>query len=317
MIDAFLEMMSAERGAAQNTLASYRRDLEDAARFVRGRTGGGLKDARSEDVAAYLRAMASDGFAASSQARRLSALRQFFRFLYAEGVRGDDPTGVIAPPKKRRALPKHLSTDAVSRLLERARAEAEGGEGSNTEALRALRTHAVVELLYSTGLRISELTTLSGTIIARSEPFFVVRGKGGKERLVPLSDVARAACEAYRLRFADDPRATNCPHLFPNDAFSAPVARQVLARDLKALGARCGIAAAQLSPHVLRHAFATHLLQNGADLRVVQQLLGHADISTTQIYTHVIDERLHQLVNAHHPLAKSDAAGRKPSRAAS
>lgn len=302
MIEPFLEMMSAERGAAANTLASYRRDLEDADGYMRTRTGSPLQQAASADVASYLRALSGEGLAASSQARRLSALRQFFKFLYAEGVRGDDPTGPIASPKKARALPKHLSTDAVSRLLERARAEADA-DGTDANAVRVKRTRAVVELLYATGLRISELTGLPAALLGRPEPFFTIRGKGGKERLVPLSEAARAACLDYRQALAADPRAADCPFLFPNETFGVAVARQVLARDLKALGARCGIAAAQLSPHVLRHAFATHLLQNGADLRVVQQLLGHADISTTQIYTHVLDERLHALVSAHHPLA--------------
>lgn len=317
MIDAFLEMMSAERGAAANTLASYRRDLDDAERFVRRHGARALKDACADDIAAHMRAMAGAGFAASSQARRLSALRQFYRFLYAEGVRGDDPTGVIASPKKGRALPRHLSADAVSRLVERARVEAEDPAQSKTGALRTRRTRAAVELLYATGLRVGELTTLPALILERAEPFFVVRGKGGKERLVPLSDAARAACRTYRDGLAGDPRAADCPHLFPNGAFSAPVARQVLARDIKGLGVRCGIPAAQLSPHVLRHAFATHLLQNGADLRVVQQLLGHADISTTQVYTHIVDERLHALVSAHHPLAGAAGRRRGTRRAAS
>ena len=307
MIEPFLEMMSAERGAAPNTLASYRRDLEDADRFLRARNGTRLDAAETVDLTAYLHRIAKDGFAASSQARRLSALRQFFRFLYAEGVRGDDPTGAIASPKKARTLPKHLGADAVSRLLETAQAEAADTEDGGKTALRAARTHALVELLYASGLRISEVTSLSRSIVFRDEPFFLIRGKGGKERLVPLSDAARAACRHYVDICAQDPRAANCPYLFPDDAFSGPVTRQVLARDLKALGTRCGIPAAQLSPHVLRHAFATHLLENGADLRVVQQLLGHADISTTQIYTHVMDERLHALVSEHHPLANANA----------
>lgn len=305
MIEPFLEMMSAERGAAANTLDSYRRDLEDADRFVRAHGAAGLHIARTSDLTAYLRDLEAQGFAASSQSRRLSALRQFFRFLFAENVRSDDPTGVIASPKKQRGLPRHLSMDAVSRLLEAARSEALEGRKTPARARRTARTHAMVEFLYATGLRISELTQLPVMILHREEPFFMVKGKGGKERLVPLSDSARSAGQAYRVLLERDERAAHCPFLFPDDGFSGPVARQVLARDLKALGARCGIAAADLSPHVLRHAFATHLLENGADLRVVQQLLGHADISTTQVYTHVMDERLHALVSAHHPLAAS------------
>lgn len=303
MIEPFLEMMSAERGAAANTLDSYRRDLEDADRFVRARGVAGLYAAQTADLSAYLHDLEAQGFAASSQSRRLSALRQFFRFLFAENARSDDPTGVIASPKKQRGLPRHLSMNAVSRLLETARSEALEGHKTPAQARRTARTHAMVEFLYATGLRISELTRLPATILHRAEPFFMVKGKGGKERLVPLSDSARGAGLAYRALLESDERASQCPFLFPDDGFSGPVARQVLARDLKALGARCGIAAADLSPHVLRHAFATHLLENGADLRVVQQLLGHADISTTQVYTHVMDERLHALVSAHHPLA--------------
>ncbi|WP_306119544.1 MULTISPECIES: site-specific tyrosine recombinase XerD [unclassified Roseitalea] len=303
MIEAFLEMMSAERGAAVNTLAAYRRDLEDAAAFVRRRGSGGLERAESEDVAAYLRDLAGQGVAASSQARRLSALRQYFRFLYAEGLRGDDPTGVIDSPRKARPLPRHLGEADVDRLLAVARAEAGQTTGKARNDRRRARLHALVELLYATGLRISEIVALRAAIIARPEPYFTVRGKGGRERIVPWSDRARVACKHYRTLLCADERARDCPFLFPDDAFSGPVARQVLARDLKALGARCGIAAERLSPHVLRHAFATHLLHHGADLRVVQQLLGHADISTTQIYTHVLDRRLHDLVTRHHPLA--------------
>lgn len=305
MIEPFLEMMSAERGAAANTLESYRRDLEEADRFVRACGVAGLQTAQTADLSAHMQDLEARGFAASSQSRHLSALRQFFGFLFAESVRPDDPTGVIASPKKEQSLPRHLSMDAVSRLLETARCEALEAGKTPTQARRGARTHAVVELLYATGLRISELTRLPATILHRDEPFFMVKGKGGKERLVPLSDDARHAGQAYRAFLDDDERVAQCAFLFPDDGFAGPVARQVLARDLKALGARCGIAAADLSPHVLRHAFATHLLENGADLRVVQQLLGHADISTTQVYTHVMDERLHALVSAHHPLAAS------------
>ncbi len=304
MIDAFLDMMSAERGAAHNTLASYRRDLEDADGFVRTRGALRLADATTDDLTAYVRALADKGFAASSQARRLSALRQFFQFLYAEGQRGDDPTGVIAAPKRARPLPRHLSEIDVERLIETAKREALDGTTDAKAGRRAMRLHALVELLYATGLRISELAALPVSAIAGDEPFFIVRGKGSKERMVPLSETARAACLQYHAMLAGDERAADCPHLFPDDRYANPVARQVLARDLKALGARCGIAADRLSPHVLRHAFATHLLANGADLRVVQQLLGHADISTTQIYTHVLDQRLHELVATHHPLAQ-------------
>jgi len=303
MIDAFLEMMSAERGAADNTLSSYRRDLEDAEHFVRTARSRKLSEAVSADLSAYLQSLDASGFAASSQGRRLSALRQYFRFLYSEGMRGDDPTGVIASPKKARALPKVLSEEDVGRLLDRAAEEANDGALDAKAQASALRNRALLELLYATGLRVSELVSLPVSVAWRNEPFFMVRGKGGKERMVPVTEKARAAILNYLEMRNRDPRADDCAWLFPAENYAAHVARQVFARELKALGARCGISAAKLSPHVLRHAFASHLLQNGADLRVVQQLLGHADISTTQIYTHVLEERLHRLVTEHHPLA--------------
>lgn len=305
MIDAFLEMMSAERGASENTLASYRLDLEDAERFVRRASARKLADAIPTDLAAYMQSLDAAGFAASSQARKLSSLRQYFRFLYAENMRGDDPTGVIASPKKTRPLPKVLSEQEVGRLLDRAGAEARDAGASPKVRSAAVRTRALLELLYATGMRVSELVTLPVSVAWRDEPFFMVRGKGSKERMVPVTDAARAAIVDHMALRDADPRADDCSFLFPAESYETHIARQVFARDLKSLGARCGISSAKLSPHVLRHAFASHLLQNGADLRVVQQLLGHADISTTQIYTHVLEERLHRLVTEHHPLARA------------
>ena len=296
-IEAFLEMMSAERGAAENTLASYRRDLEDAASTIKG----GLANAGSDDIRAYLDGMAAQGFAPTSQARKLSALRQFFKFLYAEGLRQDDPTGTLDSPKKGRSLPKTMGEAEAGRLLDRAAAEAAQPEGS--DRLAALRLHALVEVLYATGLRVSELVGLPVTVAQRDDRFFMVRGKGNKERMVPLSAKARAAMTAWLAARAKVPAYAESPFLFPSSSDSGHLPRQVFARDLKGLAARAGIATSKISPHVLRHAFASHLLQNGADLRAVQQLLGHADISTTQIYTHVLEERLVRLVNDHHPLA--------------
>lgn len=296
-IEAFLEMMAAERGAADNTLSSYRRDLEDAGDFL----GRPLTDASAEDLRAYLGDLTKKGFARSSQARRLSALRQFFRFLYSEGLRGDDPTGTLDAPRRDRALPGTMSEAEAGRLLDRAAVEAAEAEPSTR--LSALRLHALVEVLYATGLRVSELVALPLSVARRDEPCFVVRGKGGKERLVPLTPKARQAMRAWLAARAKLPVFADNPFLFPADSQSGHLPRQVFARELKGLAARAGISAASLSPHVLRHAFASHLLQNGADLRVVQQLLGHADISTTQIYTHVLEERLARLVNEHHPLA--------------
>jgi len=296
-IEAFLEMMSAERGAAENTLSSYRRDLEDASDAI----GGGLAAAGAADIRAYLDDIAARGFAATSQARKLSAIRQFFKFLYAEGLRGDDPTGTLDSPKKGRPLPKTMSEAETGRLIDRAATEA--GDAGSDDRLARLRLHALVEVLYATGLRVSELVGLPVTVALRDDRFFMVRGKGDKERMVPLSAKARAAMRAWLAARATVPAFADSPFLFPAASDTGHLSRQVFARDLKGLAARAGVASAKISPHVLRHAFASHLLQNGADLRAVQQLLGHADISTTQIYTHVLEERLVRLVNDHHPLA--------------
>jgi len=297
-IEAFLEMMSAERGAAANTLASYRHDLEDAAVHV----GGDLAAADAAALRAYLTDIAERGYARTSQSRRLSALRQFFRFLYAEGLRQDDPTGTIDSPRKDRALPKTMQEAETGRLLDRAAQEAaDGGAGEGRSA--AARLHALVEVLYATGLRVSELVALPLSVAQRDERFFVVRGKGNKERIVPLSGKARTAMQAWLAERGRVPAFAESQFLFPAGSESGHLPRQVFARELKGLAARAGVPAARVSPHVLRHAFASHLLQNGADLRAVQQLLGHASISTTQIYTHVLEERLVRLVNEHHPLA--------------
>lgn len=299
-IEAFLEMMAAERGASDNTLASYRRDLEDASAHFSS-DGANLAAAGPHDLRAYLDSIAAQGFAASSQARKLSALRQFFKFLYAEGLRADDPTGVLDSPRRGRSLPKTMSEDTTGRLLSRAAAETKSPPNDDTAG--AIRLHALVEVLYATGLRVSELVSLPLAVAMRDERFFVVRGKGNKERLVPLSETARLAMRSWLAWRARMPVAGESPFLFPAASDSGYLPRQVFARELKALAARAGIPAAKVSPHVLRHAFASHLLQNGADLRAVQQLLGHSDISTTQIYTHVLEERLMRLVNEHHPLA--------------
>jgi integrase/recombinase XerD len=304
-MESFLEMMSAERGAANNTLLSYERDLEDAYSFLKQR---GVKptEAASEDLRAYLSHLSQKGFKASSQARRLSALRQFYKFLYAEGLRTDDPTGVLDAPKKTRPLPKVLSIDDVSKLIGQAEIEAARVDG---DLIGRLRMHALIELLYATGMRVSELVALPASVLAQNGRFLVIRGKGNKERMVPLSHSAIRALQAYGTEMASDNAAQKTPPpespwLFPSSGKAGYLPRQVFARDLKGLAARAGIRVAAISPHVLRHAFASHLLANGADLRAVQELLGHSDISTTQIYTHVLEERLHQLVQNHHPLAK-------------
>jgi len=300
-VEAFLEMMAAERGASDNTLAAYRRDLEDAAASLEGGWGG-IAGAPAEAVHRYLDAIAARGFAATTQARRLSALRQFYRFLYAEGLRADDPTGTLDSPRRGRPLPRTLGEAEVGLLLDRAAADA-AAPPPGVEPMAALRFHALIEVLYATGLRVSELVALPLAVARRDERYFTVRGKGGKERIVPLSQKARAAMRAWLAVRSADPAFSGNPYLFPAHSGSGHLARQVFARDLKAAAARAGLRLQAVSPHVLRHAFASHLLQNGADLRVVQQLLGHSDISTTQIYTHMLEKRLVELVNTHHPLA--------------
>lgn len=299
-VEAFLEMMSAERGAAANTLASYERDLDDLHSFLTTRKTT-LGSADRTDLTAYLSDLAKRGFQATSQARRLSAMRQFYKFLYAEGLRGDDPTAILDAPKKARSLPKTLSVEDVGNML--ALAEQEAALPGHDQPAR-LRLLVLLELLYATGMRVSELVSLPVKVLAQEGRFLVVRGKGNKERLVPLSRTAIEALARYGASRAATPGHADSPFLFPSTSKEGHLPRQVFARDLKDLAIRSGLPAASVSPHVLRHAFASHLLGNGADLRAVQELLGHTDISTTQIYTHVLDERLQQLVQTHHPLAK-------------
>jgi integrase/recombinase XerD len=296
LIGAFLEMMSAERGAAKNTIDAYRRDLSDYAGYVAGRQQTLLAVER-ETVNAYLDRLRLDGLSASSSARRLSAIRQFHRFLCADGMRSDDPTRIVASPKSRRALPKVLSIAEVDKLLTTAEAEA-NAEASPQKQAAALRLYVLLELLYATGLRVSELVSLRRSAVMRDTSYLTVTGKGNKERVVPLNDRARDAIKTYVATLEAG------PFLFPATGAEGYLSRQVFARDLKSLAGRAGISASRVAPHVLRHAFASHLLAGGADLRVVQMLLGHADISTTQIYTHVLDEKLRTLVETHHPLAE-------------
>jgi integrase/recombinase XerD len=298
LVGAFLEMMSAERGAARNTIEAYRRDLGDYCAFL-GRKGVAVTAAGREQVTQYLAELDANGIAASSSARKLSALRQFHKFLAADGIRADDPTRIIASPKARRSLPKVLSVAEIDRLLQLAESEVEL-EGA-TEAQRAMshRLYLLLELLYATGMRVSELVSLKRAQVMRDASFLTIRGKGSKERIVPLTDRARDTVKTYVATLEP-----GSPWLFPAGGETGYLSRQVFARELKGLAARAGISAARISPHVLRHAFASHLLAGGADLRVVQTLLGHSDISTTQIYTHVLDEKLRTLVESHHPLAE-------------
>ena len=298
LVGSFLEMMSAERGAAANTIAAYGRDLGDYVGFLADAGSSPLAAGR-EQVVAYLTRLAGEGLSTSSSARRLSALRQFHRFLCADGVRADDPTRIVASPKARRPLPKVLSIEEVARLLELAEAEA-NAEASPAKEAAAVRLYVLLELLYATGLRVSELVGLKRAAVMRDASFLTVVGKGQKERVVPVNDRVRDALKAYV------PTLPPGPWLFPAAGETGHLSRQVFARDLKGLAGRAGIGTARIAPHVLRHAFASHLLAGGADLRVVQTLLGHADISTTQIYTHVLDEKLRTLVETHHPLADRD-----------
>ncbi len=293
-LEVFLEMLLAERGVSKNTLDSYHRDLRDFARFLdkQGRT---IDKAASDDLRAYLGAIEKAGLSPRTAARRLSTLRQFYRFLYAEGMRPDDPSAKLDSPKLGRRLPKYLTEKEVEALLKATRGKT-GAKG--------LRIQALLEILYATGLRVSELVALPLSAITGDKRFLVVRGKGDKERMVPLGEPAVAALKAYRAArkfFLGD--AGQSKWVFPSRSQTGHLTRQRFLQLLKELAAEAGIDPARVSPHVLRHAFASHLLAHGADLRSVQQMLGHADIATTQIYTHVLRERLRRLVDAHHPLA--------------
>ncbi len=294
-VETFLEMMAAERGASARTLEAYNRDLGDASAFLKNR-GRDISGATTDDLRAYLKKMQDTAMAPRTAARRLSCLRQFYKFLYAEGARKDDPTAALDSPRLGRPLPKYLSEEDVDRLLAAAR---------DMGGVKGVRAAALLELLYATGLRVSELVSLSLASV-RDKSAIIVRGKGEKERLVPVGEAARAAVSSYlEIREAFLPeKVKSSPLLFPAAARGGHMTRTAFASMLKDIAVRAGISPAKVSPHVLRHSFATHLLSHGADLRSLQQMLGHADISTTQIYTHVLDERLKKLVSDNHPLAK-------------
>ncbi len=302
LIERFLDMMSAERAASANTLAAYRRDLEDYCGWLK-RRGTPVCAARADDIRNWRQGLADQGLAASTQARRLSAVRRFHRFLYAEGFCGANPAQSLRGPKRGRSLPRVMSAEDAERLLDQARREA--GEASGKVALRGLRMHAMLEILYASGLRVSELVALKSGEVNREQGFIRLRGKGGRERLAPLSGTALevlARHEEALIRARGGVPLDASDWLFPSRGAGGHVTRQHFAMELKKLAARAGLDASGLSPHVLRHAFATHLLEGGADLRAVQMMLGHADISTTQIYTHVQAQRLRDLVTSHHPL---------------
>ena len=314
LIGLFLDMLAAEQGAGINTLDAYRRDLEDFSAFL-DRAGQDFTGAETQALRDYLADLDVRGFRSSSVARRLSAMRHLFRFLLNERIRGDDPAAILSGPKRGRGLPKVLSIADVDRLLTQAKALADAPQGSALQRLRALRLYCLLEVLYATGLRVSELVSLPLAASRRDAGMIVVRGKGNKERLVPLNEPSRRAMADYVAALAVlQPDKNNgalaskgspaSKWLFPSFGASGHLTRQHFARDLKQLAAVSGLAPQLVSPHVLRHAFASHLLHNGADLRIVQTLLGHTDISTTQIYTHVVEERLKSLVRDLHPLAQ-------------
>jgi integrase/recombinase XerD len=293
-VERFLEMMQAERGASRNTCEAYLRDLRHAHAFLAEKTT--LETAGVEHLRSYLRSLETSGMAPRTAARRLSALRQFYRFLYSEGDRTDDPSAGLDAPRQGRPLPKILSEFEVDALLDAAR-DRDGHEGT--------RLVCMLEILYATGLRVSELVSLPFAAVARDPRVLIVRGKGGKERMVPLTDAAGDAIKDYKaVRGVFLASGETSPFLFPSRAIEGHITRRRFGQLLDEVAIAAGLDHRKVSPHVLRHAFATHLLDHGADLRSVQQMLGHADITTTQIYTHVLGARLKALVEAHHPLAE-------------
>jgi integrase/recombinase XerD len=302
VVELFLDMLAAERGAGANTISAYRNDLDDLSAHLRAASRT-IANATTDDLRGFLVSLSERGFKASSLARRLSAVRQLYRFLFAEGRRSDNPAAVLEGPKRERALPKVLSIKDVDTLLKQARAHSEKKNQPLAQRLRAARLLCLLEVVYATGMRVSELMALPASAARRDQRMLVVRGKGGKERLVPLNTQAKRAMSEYLELRAANERDSLSKWLFPSFGAQGHLTRQHFARELKSLGQACGIQPGRLSPHVLRHAFASHLLHNGADLRVVQTLLGHADISTTQIYTHVLEERLKALVRDLHPLS--------------
>jgi integrase/recombinase XerD len=308
LIGLFLDMLAAEQGAGPNTLGAYRRDLTDCSEFL-GRKGLGFAAADTQSLRDYLADLDTRGFKSTSVARRLSAMRHLFRFLLNERIRNDDPAAILSGPKRGRGLPKVLSIADVDRMLTRAKELTQAQQASSSQRLRALRLYCLLEVLYATGLRVSELVALPRSAARNEARMIVVRGKGDKERLVPLNEASRQAMADYlaateALKTDKNRSAASSKWLFPSFGESGHLTRQHFARDLKELAAAAGLAPRLVSPHVLRHAFASHLLHNGADLRIVQTLLGHTDISTTQIYTHVVEERLKSLVRDLHPLAE-------------
>jgi integrase/recombinase XerD len=305
LVDSFLEMLAAEKGAAANTLDAYRRDLADFCGFLDAE-GAAVLTAGKPHVSRYLQGLTMQGLKPSSRARRMSSLRQLYKFLEAEGLIGDSPVTGQPAPGKSRSLPKTLSVAEVDRLIETAAQATDGLTGR--DLARAVRHHCLVEILYATGMRVSELVSLPRAVLHGDPRVFTIKGKGGRERLVPLNTSARRALDRY-LGLGSTPADGLAPmvatkFLFPSRGAEGHLTRQRFAQDIKSTAIAAGLDPERVSPHVLRHAFASHLLDRGADLRAVQSLLGHADISTTEIYTHVLEERLKKIVVDHHPLSK-------------
>ncbi len=307
-LDCFLDMLAAERGAAKNTQEAYRRDLTDYIDYL-ARAQNEPARASTDSLRDYLSALQTRGMSSATLARRVSALRQFHKFLYVDRHRADDPAAALEGPRRVRNAPGVLSIAEVDRLLSVSREGLDDETRPLGERMRAARMYALLETLYATGLRVSELVSLPKSAARARDPFIAIKGKCGRERIVPLTTHAKKAISTYRaLLEAKSPTLAASPFLFPSDGDSGHLTRQAFARDLKMAAVAAGLAASDIHPHALRHAFASHLLQNGADLRVVQELLGHADISTTQIYTHVLDERMRAMVRDLHPLSDEAAS---------
>ena len=294
LIAAFMETITAERGAAKNTIAAYTRDLEDCGEFLDScrRT---FENAEIPDLRAYLAFLAQNGMSVKTQARRLSALREFYKYLYTEKIRADNPTDALDSPRTGRSLPKYLSEEEINRLFDAV---------SNIKPEKAVRMKALLEILYASGLRVSELVSLPASTANVRENFLIVRGKGSKDRMVPLTDAAKQALRDWiPEREKTLPKGRESRWLFPSRSKTGHLTREGFFEELKTLAVAAGIPAARVSPHVIRHSFASHLIAHDADLRTVQQMLGHANIATTQIYTHILDDRLKNTVEKNHPLA--------------
>ena len=305
LLARFLEMMSAERGAAKNSLDAYRRDLVVYLSYLHGKNQV-VTEATTEDVRGFQQANDNDGLARTTLARRLSAVKQFHRFLQGEGLAKHNPAAIVAGPRAQKPLPKVLSESNMQALLDAAAARF--GNGEEKRQFRALRLQCLLELLAATGLRVSELMGLKARAAISEEGMIFVKGKGGRERLVPLSERARGILKSYLIALRET-RQEEPDWLFPSHGAKGQLTRQHFALELKALSAEAGLDPSLISPHVLRHGFASKLLAHGVDLRSVQQMLGHADISTTQIYTHVQQARLIEAVEKFHPLAQKARRG--------